>query len=96
MQAGNASYRFAADIPPTVPVFPLPAALLLPGGRMPLNIFEPRYIQMIDEAIGGDRLIGMVQPALDGSKREDGEPDLAKSAASAGSSRFAETGTGAT
>jgi Lon protease-like protein len=42
MQAGNAHYRGKSDLPAVLPVFPLPAALLLPGGRMPLNIFEPR------------------------------------------------------
>jgi Lon protease-like protein len=76
MQAGNAHYRLVSDLPVTVAVFPLPEALLLPGGRMPLNIFEPRYLQMVDDAMRGDRLIGMVQPALDGSKRQDGEPQL--------------------
>ena len=60
MQAGNAHYRRAADLPEIVPVFPLAAALLLPGGRMPLNIFEPRYLHMIDDAIGDRRLIGMI------------------------------------
>ena len=69
-------YRKAEDLPSVMPVFPLSAALLLPGGRMPLNIFEPRYLQMVDEAIGGQRLIGMIQPALDGSTRPDGEPEL--------------------
>jgi len=43
---------------------------------MPLNIFEPRYLQMIDEAMAGKRLIGMIQPSLDGSTRADGEPEL--------------------
>ncbi|WP_442580866.1 LON peptidase substrate-binding domain-containing protein [Mesorhizobium sp. ASY16-5R] len=76
MQAGNAHYRLASDLPVTVAVFPLPEALLLPGGRMPLNIFEPRYLQLVDDAMRGDRLIGMVQPALDGSKRQDDEPQL--------------------
>jgi Lon protease-like protein len=76
VQAGNVKYRTIADLPATVPVFPLPAALLLPGGRMPLNVFEPRYLEMVDEVIGGKRLIGMIQPALDGSMREDGEPAL--------------------
>ncbi|TGV73777.1 ATP-dependent protease, partial [Mesorhizobium sp. M00.F.Ca.ET.158.01.1.1] len=50
MQAGNAHYRLAKDLPLTIPIFPLEGALLLPGGRMPLNIFEPRYLQMVDEA----------------------------------------------
>ncbi|MET0599787.1 MAG: LON peptidase substrate-binding domain-containing protein [Mesorhizobium sp.] len=76
MQAGNAHYRRAADLPEIVPVFPLAAALLLPGGRMPLNIFEPRYLHMIDDAIGDRRLIGMIQPSLDGRLKGDGEPDI--------------------
>lgn len=76
MQAGNAHYRLASDIPATVPVFPLPEALLLPGGRMPLNIFEPRYLEMIGAAMRGDKIIGIIQPALDGAKRNDDEPEL--------------------
>lgn len=66
MRAGNFSYVKADDIPETVPLFPLSAALLLPGGQMPLNIFEPRYLAMIDHAIGSHRLIGMIQPSLTG------------------------------
>ncbi len=56
--------RFSlADLPDTIPVFPLPGALLLPRGRLPLNIFEPRYLAMLDDALKSDhRLIGMVQP----------------------------------
>lgn len=50
------------DLPADLPVFPLTGALLLPGGRLPLNIFEPRYLAMIDHAMGCDRLIGMAQP----------------------------------
>ncbi len=53
----------ASDLPRTIPVFPLPGALLLPRGRLPLHIFEPRYLQMVDDCLKtGDRLIGMVQP----------------------------------
>lgn len=62
--AGNRRYDSAEDLPDRVPVFPLSGALLLPSGQMPLNIFEPRYLAMIDAAIAGNRLIGMVQPAL--------------------------------
>lgn len=76
MQAGNAHYRQAKDLPSTIAIFPLEGALLLPGGRMPLNIFEPRYLQMVDEAIAGSRLIGIIQPSLDGALRADGEPEL--------------------
>jgi len=56
--------RFApADLPEVLPVFPLPGALLLPRARLPLNIFEPRYLAMLDDCLRSDhRLIGMVQP----------------------------------
>ena len=45
-----------------VPIFPLPGVLLLPGGRLPLNIFEPRYLAMVRDALAGERAIGMIQP----------------------------------
>lgn len=48
-------------LPDAISIFPLPGALLLPSGRLPLNIFEPRYLAMIFDALGQDRLIGMVQ-----------------------------------
>ena len=76
MQAGNVFYRQVEDIPRMIPVFPLTGAVLLPGGRLPLNIFEPRYLQMVDEALNASRLIGMIQPRLDGSRRADDEPEL--------------------
>lgn len=50
------------ELPPVIPIFPLGGALLLPRGRLPLNIFEPRYLAMTDEALKGHRLIGMIQP----------------------------------
>lgn len=62
MKIGNCSYGCAKDMPSVIPVFPLPAALLLPRSDMPLNIFEPRYVTMIDDAIASDRIVGMVQP----------------------------------
>jgi len=53
----------AADLPETIAVFPLPGALLLPRSRLPLHIFEPRYLQMLEDALKtSQRLIGMVQP----------------------------------
>ncbi len=53
----------AADLPDTIPVFPLPGALLLPRARLPLHIFEPRYLQMLEDCMKTPhRLIGMVQP----------------------------------
>jgi len=51
-----------AELPQTVPVFPLSGALLLPFAHRPLNIFEPRYIEMVDAALRTDRLIGLIQP----------------------------------
>ena len=52
-----------ADLPDTMPVFPLPGALLLPRARLPLHIFEPRYLQMLEDALKTpQRLIGMIQP----------------------------------
>ncbi len=67
-------YRSPADLPQRLPVFPLPGALLLPRAELPLNIFEPRYLEMISDALGGDRMIGMIQPQAD-SASED-RPEL--------------------
>jgi uncharacterized protein len=50
------------ELPPVIPMFPLTGVLLLPRGRLPLNIFEPRYLAMVSDALGYPRLIGMVQP----------------------------------
>ena len=58
----NVVYSGPADLPEVIPVFPLPGALLLPRGQMPLNIFEPRYLAMVDDALKSSRLIGIVQP----------------------------------
>jgi Lon protease-like protein len=58
----NVAYRTPKEIPDVIPVFPLPRALLLPRAELPLNIFEPRYLQMIEDAIHGERVIGMIQP----------------------------------
>jgi Lon protease-like protein len=55
--------RPGADLPETIPVFPLPGALLLPRSRLPLHIFEPRYLAMLEDAMKtSERLIGMIQP----------------------------------
>ena len=53
------------ELPADIPVFPLPGALLLPRAQMPLNIFEPRYLAMVDEALRTNRIVGMVQPDLE-------------------------------
>lgn len=52
------------DKPAALPIFPLTGALLLPGGRLPLFIFEPRYVAMIEDVLAGDRRLGMVQPLV--------------------------------
>jgi Lon protease-like protein len=56
-------YRALDDLPQMVAVFPLTGALLLPRGALPLNVFEPRYLAMVDDAISTTRLIGMIQPS---------------------------------
>ena len=58
------------DLPETFPVFPLPGALLLPRGKLPLNIFEPRYLAMVEDALGDGRMLAMIQP--DASAPETG------------------------
>ena len=50
------------ELPIEIPIFPLTGALLLPNGQLPLNIFEPRYVALIEDALGADRLLGMIQP----------------------------------
>lgn len=57
-------YTRPADLPARIPVFPLRGAILLPRATLPLNIFEPRYLEMIDDVMSGARVIGILQPAL--------------------------------
>ncbi len=52
----------AEDLPGDIPVFPLAGALLLPGGKLPLNIFEPRYLALVEDALAAGRMFAMVQP----------------------------------
>jgi len=67
-----------ADLPQSIPVFPLTGALLLPFARRPLNIFEPRYLEMVDHALRGDRLIGMIQPQDTSDESPEGQVALQK------------------
>ena len=60
--ATNSLYRGPQDLPSEIPVFPLAGALLLPRGELPLNIFEPRYLAMVDDILKGARVIGINQP----------------------------------
>src|ERR1700761_6820558 len=55
-------YHSFDDLPGVMPVFPLTGVLLLPHAALPLNVFEPRYLELVDDALKGDRLIGMIQP----------------------------------
>jgi Lon protease-like protein len=59
-------YSNISDLPAVIPVFPLTGAMLFPRTRLPLNVFEPRYLTMVDAAMDGDRLIGMIQPKTAG------------------------------
>ncbi|MFC4351891.1 LON peptidase substrate-binding domain-containing protein [Fodinicurvata halophila] len=70
-----------AELPDSLPIFPLPGALLLPGGNLPLNIFEPRYLAMVRDTLAWPRLIGMVQPKLPaGAEDEDYGEDVGAAA----------------
>lgn len=90
----NTIYRGPVDMPETIPVFPLVGALLLPRGQLPLNIFEPRYLEMVDDALrDGHRIIGMIQPdpAHSGSAAA---PALYKVGCAGRITQFGETGDG--
>lgn len=93
MKVGNCSYNAPEDLPAVIPVFPLPAALLLPRAELPLNIFEPRYVAMIDAALAGARVIGMIQPDEDKAPGSLG-PMLCKVGCAGRVTSFAETGDG--
>jgi hypothetical protein len=66
-------YNGPGELPATIPVFPLRGAILLPRASLPLNIFEPRYLAMVDDAIRTERLIGMIQPGRGASS--DASPE---------------------
>jgi len=91
----NAHYRGPIDLPEVIPVFPLPGALLLPRGQMPLNIFEPRYLAMIDDALrDGHRLIGMIQPDVTHADAAPEVPPLFKVGCVGRITELAESGDG--
>src|SRR5438045_4460737 len=90
----NAEYRGPGELPEIIPVFPLPGALLLPRGQMPLNIFEPRYLAMVDDTLrDGHRLIGMIQPDISHSSDES-RPVLFKVGCVGRITQLAESGDG--
>lgn len=67
-------FRKPSDLPQTLALFPLGGAILLPRGVLALNVFEPRYLNMVDDALGGERLIGLIQPAM--GEENQPVPDL--------------------
>ena len=86
-----ANYRKTGDLPETLAIFPLPGALVFPRWELPLNIFEPRYLNMIDDAMRGHRLIGMIQ-SLGGGTRE--RPDIARVGCAGRLTSYSETDDG--
>lgn len=87
------SYHSISDLPSKIAIFPLTGAVLFPQTQLPLNIFEPRYVQMIEEVLGTpDRIMGMIQPSV--SKAEPNSKDLKKVGCAGRISSFSETGDG--
>jgi Lon protease-like protein len=85
-------YSATSDLPRGLPIFPLPGVLLLPRGRLPLNIFEKRYLAMFDDALGDERLIGMIQPS--DARANDPSPALFSVGCAGRITSFSETGDG--
>lgn len=85
-------FRKPADLPQTLPLFPLQGAILFPRGVMAINVFEPRYLNLVDDALAAERLIGLIQPAVG----EEGEsvPRLADVGAAGRITSFSETDDG--
>jgi Lon protease-like protein len=89
----NRAYSRPSELPTIIPVFPLAGALLLPRRPLPLSIFEPRYLEMVDDALSGERLIGMIQPTA-GEDASDAWPELCAVGCLGRLTQFAETGDG--
>jgi uncharacterized protein len=91
-------YRKPEDLPKVIPIFPLGGALLLPRGQLPLNIFEQRYLAMVNDAMGSDRIIGMIQPDSDEALalQDDpaAKPSLCRIGCAGRITSFTETGDG--
>ena len=86
-------YKSSADLPSRLAIFPLTGAVLFPQTQLPLNIFEPRYVQMIEEVLSSpDRIMGMIQPNV--SKTDLDSKSLKKVGCAGRISSFSETGDG--
>ena len=81
----------SSRLPQEIPLFPLAGAVLLPGGQLPLNVFEPRYLRMVDDVLGGARMIGMIQPT---DEAGGDQPALFSVGCAGRISSFVETGDG--
>ena len=91
----NTVYKAPDALPDVIPVFPLPGALLLPRGQMPLNIFEPRYLAMIDDVLRSEhRVIGMIQPDQAHPGPDESKPHLFNVGCVGKMTQFAESGDG--
>ena len=88
----NKPYEGPEELPDTIPVFPLEGALLLPNGDLPLNVFEPRYLQMVDDALRTHRVIGMIQP--DSAASSEDKPSLYSCGCAGRITAFGESGDG--
>jgi len=71
----NRAFAGPAEMPETIPLFPLAGALLLPRRPIQLTVFEPRYLEMLDDALAGERLIGIIQPTAS-EETADPSPEL--------------------
>jgi Lon protease-like protein len=89
----NRPYADVGELPEILPLFPLSGAILLPRGELPLNVFEPRYLAMVDDSIAGARLIGMIQP-LPGDETAGEATQLYDIGCAGRLTRLAETGDG--
>lgn len=81
-------------LPDVSPVFPLSGVLLLPDAKLPLNVFEPRYLNMVEDALGNGRLLGIIQPRDDSVESPEGQPSLFEIGCLGKIISFAETGDG--
>src|ERR1700691_5667787 len=79
----NRTFAGPAEMPATIPLFPMAGALLLPRRPIQLTVFEPRYLEMLDDALAGERLIGVIQPSSE-KKAPDPAPDFTHSGAAGG------------
>ena len=71
-------YRAAKDLPQTIPVFPLQGAILLPRATLPLNVFEPRYLEMVQYVLREHRILGVIQPKKEGNQTIEPESPSGK------------------